>query len=98
MATVIRTTKRKRGFFGTIVWWLFLAFNVLMAIWLFASINAAGQQYQASTDAAYQAGTAIGGTLAVGGLLIFWLIGSLILGLIVALTKGKEVTTEKVVD
>ncbi|CZT36132.1 hypothetical protein [Rhizobium sp. 9140] len=98
MATIIRTTKRKRGLFGTLVWWLFLAFNALMAIGLYAGITATGKQYQGSSDAAFQAGTAIGGTIAVGGLLFIWLTGSLILGLIVALTKGKEVMIEKTVD
>ncbi|RVP80427.1 hypothetical protein [Sinorhizobium meliloti] len=39
MAKVIKTTKRKRGVFGTIVWWLFLAFNGLMALWVFWAIK-----------------------------------------------------------
>ncbi len=98
MATVIRTTKRKRGFFGTLMWWVFLAFNALMAVWVFMAVKMAGEQYSSSADAAYQAGTAIGGTLATGAIIIMWLVGSAILGLIVALTRGKEVTTEKVVD
>ncbi|RVL02490.1 hypothetical protein [Sinorhizobium meliloti] len=97
MAKVIKTTKRKRGVFGTIVWWLFLAFNGLMALWVFWAIKMAAQHAQATTDAAVQAGSVIGGTIATGLLVSLWLFGSLILGLIVALTRGKTVTVEETV-
>jgi hypothetical protein len=80
------------------MWWLFLAFNALMAFWVFSAIRMASDQYSSSTDAAHQAGTAIGGTMATGAIFVMWLIGSAILGLIVALTRGKEVTTEKIVN
>lgn len=97
MAKVIKTTKRKRGVFGTIVWWLFLAFNGLMTLWVFWAIKMAAQHAQATTDAAVQTGSVIGGTIATGLLVSLWLFGSLILGLIVALTRGKTVTVEETV-
>ena len=97
MAKVIRTTKRQRGIFGTIVWWLFLAWNGLMALWVFWAIKMTTDQVQVTSDAAAQAGTAIGGTIATGALLGLWLVGSLILGLVVALTRGKSVTVEETV-
>ena len=98
MATIIRTEKRKRGIFGTLVWWAFLAFNGFMGLWLFYVIRIASQQFGEGGDATTQAGTAIGGTIAAGALLWLWLIGTVILGLIVALTRGKTVTVEKVID
>lgn len=98
MATIVRTEKRKRGIFGMLVWWVFLAFNAIMAALCFMTIKGAVDVGQQTTDAAHQAGAAIGGTLATGLMLTIWLVGSLILGLIVALTRGKTVTTERVVD
>lgn len=98
MATVIRTEKRKRGIFGTIVWWAFLAFQALMALVLYHAITGAADVAQTATDAGGRAGAAIGGTLAAGFLLMVWLIGSLILGIIVLLSRGKTVTTERTIE
>jgi hypothetical protein len=98
MARIERIEKRNRGFFGMIFWWMFLAFNALMGLWIFYAIKMASQQYQATTDAAAHAGTAIGGTIAVGMLLWLWLFGDIILGLLVALSRGKNVTIERTVE
>ncbi|MEY9717918.1 fatty acid desaturase [Sinorhizobium fredii] len=98
MATVVRTEKRKRGIFGTLVWWVFLAFNGFMGLWIFYVIKFASEKFEQTADAATQAGTAIGGTVAAGMLLSLWLIGSVILGLIVALTRGKTVTVERLIE
>jgi hypothetical protein len=97
MPHIERIEKRKRGFFGTLFWWMFLAFNALMGLWIFSAIKLASLQYQATTDAASHAGTAIGGTVAVGMLLWLWLFGDIILGLLVALSRGKKVTIERTV-
>lgn len=98
MATIVRTEKRKRGIFGTLVWWVFLAFNALMALWLFFGLSHVADQAPKAASGAEQAGMAIGGAIAAGMLLSVWLIGALILGLIVALTRGKTITIEKVID
>ena len=98
MARTITTTKRKRGIFGTIVWWLFLAFNALMAFWMFGLWSTVGQQNDLTDGSAESAGAVIGGTLASGMILTIWIIGALILGLIVALTRGKTVTVQETVD
>ncbi|MBZ9927773.1 hypothetical protein FJW04_22005 [Mesorhizobium sp. B2-7-3] len=97
MPHIERIEKRKRGFFGMIFWWMFLAFNALMGLWIFYAIKLSSEHYQATTDAAGQAGTAIGGTLAVGMLLWLWVFGDIILGLLVALSRGKKVTIERTV-
>ncbi|MER9524113.1 hypothetical protein NKI96_11060 [Mesorhizobium sp. M0292] len=97
MPHIERIEKRKRGFFGMIFWWMFLAFNALMGLWVFYAIKISSEHYQATSDAAGQAGTAIGGTLAVGMLLWLWVFGDIILGLLVALSRGKKVTIERTV-
>ncbi|MEI8715864.1 MAG: hypothetical protein EOS05_10370 [Mesorhizobium sp.] len=97
MPHIERIEKRKRGFFGMIFWWMFLAFNALMGLWIFYAIKISSEHFQATADAASQAGTAIGGTLAVGMLLWLWLFGDIILGLLVALSRGKKVTIERTV-
>ncbi|AQQ02402.1 hypothetical protein B0E33_01355 [Roseibium algicola] len=98
MATVIRTTKRKRGIFGTIMWWLFLAFNAIMLIFTGLIVYGGGSAVTNTQDAAEQAGAVIGTGIGVSIMISAWLTGSLILGLIVALTRGKEVTVERTVD
>lgn len=98
MSQVVRIEKRKRGIFGTLVWWVFLAWNAFAALWLFYAISGAAQVVQNSADAGAQAGAAIGGTIASGFILSVWLLGSLILGLIVMLSRGKKVTIERVVN
>lgn len=98
MATVVRTETRKRGIFGMAMWWLFLGYNGLMAAAFFAGMKGAGQTVQQSVDPAEKAGAAIGTALGGGLILSIWLVGALILGLIVALTRGKKVTVEKTID
>lgn len=98
MSQIVRIEKRKRGVFGTLAWWVFLAWNAFAALWLFYAISGASKVMQDSVDGAAQAGAAIGGTIATGFILTVWLLGSLILGLIVMLSRGKKVTIEKVVN
>ncbi|RWI90520.1 MAG: hypothetical protein EOR22_23545 [Mesorhizobium sp.] len=97
MPHIERIEKRKRGFFGMVFWWMFLAFNILMGLWMFAGIKGVSEQYHATTDAASHVGTAIGGTVAVGVLLWIWVFGDIILGLLVVLSRGKKVTIERTV-
>ncbi len=96
MATILRTEKRKRGIFGTLIWWAFLAFNAFMALatGLF-TYRTSGASFPPGTvePAIAIVATGIGVTFLLG----LWLVGSLILGLIVALTRGRTVTVEKVV-
>ncbi|RUX08201.1 MAG: hypothetical protein EOS71_00575 [Mesorhizobium sp.] len=98
MPTIERVEIRRRGIFGTLVWWIFIAFNALMVLWMYFAIKGTSTQYQATTDAAAQAGTAIGGGIAVVMLLWVWIFGAIILGLIVALSRGKKVTIERTID
>ncbi|MDG4903537.1 MULTISPECIES: hypothetical protein [unclassified Mesorhizobium] len=76
---------------------MFLAFNGFMGLWIFYAIKISSQHFQETADAVAQAGTAIGGTIAVGMLLWLWLFGDIILGLLVVLSRGKKVTIEQTV-
>lgn len=84
--------------FGKICKWVFVAFNVVMAVMLLTMCSAApdamnsaasGAEY---TDAA-AAGAAIGAGLAFGSLLFLWVAGDVILGLFVLLTRRKKIIT-----
>lgn len=98
MSKIERVETRKRGFFGMIFWWMLLAFNAFMGLWLFHAVKISSEHFQATTDAASQAGTAIGGTIAAGVLLWLWVFGDVVLGLLVLLSRGKKVTIERVVE
>jgi len=81
--------KPKRGIFGKLFKWLFILFNILMAIWVFSAFFSVGEVIDTANNGAEQAGAAIGGTLAMGMLLSIWVIGDIILGLMVLFTKAK---------
>ncbi len=72
-------TKQKRGFFGTIFLWVFILFNGFMVAWLGFAIAEAPE--------------VISGLLASGFIAIFWVLGSIITGLLAALTKGNKTIT-----
>jgi beta-lactamase regulating signal transducer with metallopeptidase domain len=87
MTTIVRTEKRRRGIFGILVWWTFLTFNALMASSLFYAIMFTSEKVGEGLHAEMQAGKAIGETITASALLWVWVIGSVILGLVVALTR-----------
>lgn len=82
--------KLKRGFFGLIFKWLLIAFNILMLVWLVSYTGLIGESYETSISDAERTGTAIGGTLGVGLLLVFWVLGDIILGLATVLTRPRK--------
>lgn len=96
MARVIRREIRKRGFFGWVFLTIFLLFNLLMLVWLISYFNAIGEQFSSSSDGAHQAGTAIGGGIGTTFILGFWMIGSVITGLLALLTRGGKTVIEEI--
>ena len=72
----VQLRKLKRGFFGKIVKWSFIAFNIVMALWLFGGMNAATEGMNAMSDAE-KAGAAIGTGLGVAMILSVWVFGFL---------------------
>lgn len=82
--------KAKRGFFGKLFKWSLILFNVLMVIWLIGYLNQIGNVIGEATSEAARAGTAVGGTIATTMLLVIWVMGDIILGLFVLLTRPKR--------
>lgn len=95
MATIVRREVRKRGFFGWLFLLIFLGFNALMLLWV---IDAASRvaDLEAATSQAEEAGRAVGGVIGFGMILFVWTAGSVILGLLALLTRGrKTIVTEE---
>ena len=80
---------RKRGFFGQIFKWLFILFNLVMFAMFLAMIGSVDEVASNAVTDAERAGAAIGGSLALGSLMVMWAVGSAILGILVVVTRGK---------
>ena len=93
MTQIVRREVRKRGFFGWIFLLIFVGWNVLMVLWLIASLNGIGQQLDTSTNAD---ATAVGNAIGMMFLIFVWAAGSLIFGLLAILTRGSKVVIEEV--
>jgi hypothetical protein len=76
--------------------WAILIWTVLMALWLASGLSATANNCAGMTGSdltACQAGTAIGGGLAVSALFILWLIGFVILSIIWFMTRPRSNVT-----
>lgn len=93
MTTIVRKEKRQRGVFGTFIKWTFIAFNVLMLLWLVSGMSAVSG-IRPPTEAG-RAGHAIGAAIGFGMILSLWVMGDIILGLLVLLTRGDKVIVEE---
>ncbi|WP_321504786.1 zinc ribbon domain-containing protein [Breoghania sp.] len=80
--------KPKRGIFGKIVIFAFWAFNLLMVVWIWGGTQSAVESSK-GLSGAEAAGAAIGTGLGITLLVIIWLIGAILLGLMALLTRPK---------
>ena len=80
----------QRSFFGKLIKWIFIGFNLLMLFWLISGMMGASEVVSSASTEAEQAGAAIG--TGIGMFLIFtlWAIGDIILGIFVLLTRPKN--------
>ena len=80
--------KPKRTFIGKVALWIFILFNVLMAVWIWGGISGNVEDMENMSDAE-AAGAAIG--TGIGGMILFiiWVFGDIILGLFALLTRPK---------
>ena len=85
----VQLRKAKRSLFGKIIKWGFIAFNILMALWVFGGIDNAVDK-SAGLTGAEAAGAAIGTGIGAMFLLTIWVIGDIILGLFVLFTRPKN--------
>jgi len=93
MSTIIRTEKRIRSTFGKIVKWAFIAFNLLMIVWLIGGMSAVS--HIPTNSDAQRVGVAIGAALGLYGIISIWFAGDIFLGLFVLLTRGNTVIVEE---
>ena len=84
----VQLRKPKRGFFGKLVKYSFIVFNVLMVLWLVGGMGAATEGMDAMSEAE-KAGTAVGAGLGMAVVLSIWVFGDIILGLFVLFTRPK---------
>ncbi|ELJ8789279.1 MULTISPECIES: hypothetical protein [Vibrio harveyi group] len=80
--------KLKRSFFGKIIKYSFIIFNIFMAWWLIAGFNSATESSQ-GLQGAEAAGAAIGTGLGITVIVGIWLVVDIILGLFVLFTRPK---------
>ena len=85
----VQLRKPKRGFFGKLIKWGFIGFNILMAIWFIGGMGAATDGMDAMSEAE-KAGAAIGTGIGAAMILSIWVIGDIILGLFVLFTRPKS--------
>jgi NADH:ubiquinone oxidoreductase subunit 6 (subunit J) len=92
MAKVTFIERRRRGIVGWIFKLAFIAFNLLMVLWLWMfwnNISAVPHLNEAG-----RAGVAIGATFGTGFILFFWMCGAVILGMLTYFTRGPRITSE----
>ncbi|MBT7558804.1 zinc ribbon domain-containing protein [Candidatus Woesearchaeota archaeon] len=85
----VQLRKAKRGFFGKLVKWGFIGFNIIMLIWLVGGMGAATDGMEAMSEAE-KAGTAIGAGIGMAMIFGVWVVGDIILGLFVLFTRPKS--------
>ncbi len=86
----LRLPKPKRTFFGKIVKYTFIAFNILMLIWLIGGMSSASEGISNADSEAEQAGATIGTGIGAMLIIFIWVAGAVILGIITLLTRAKK--------
>ena len=82
--------KPKRTFFGNLVKFGFIAFNILMVFWFFSYIIDIANSLNSASSEAAKTGTSIGGGIGSMFIIIIWGIGDIVLGISMLLTKPKK--------
>lgn len=82
--------KPKRSFFGKIIKWTFIVFNLLMLWWMIKGMGGAADVIDTATNDAEKAGAAIGTGIGFTFILFIWVLGDVILGILTLLTRPKR--------
>ncbi len=82
--------KPKRTVFGKIIKILFIGFNILMLLWFIFGIGGAAESIETAGSEAEQAGAAIGTGIGAMLIIIVWVAGDFILGIMTLLTRPKK--------
>ncbi|HAS0824742.1 TPA: hypothetical protein O8L21_004379 [Enterobacter cloacae] len=81
--------KPRRSLFGKAIKWAFILFNLFMIYCLFAGLDGSGEVINHATSDAERAGAAIGTGLGLMAIASVWVIGDIIIGILVFLTRPK---------
>lgn len=81
--------KLRRSLFGMLIKWIFILFNIFMIYTLFKGIGGSGEIINHASSDAEKAGAALGAGLGLITLGTIWVIGDVIIGTIVFLTRPK---------
>jgi hypothetical protein len=87
MAEEYREVKGKLGFFGVVWRILFYGWQVLMIIWFFSYSAEVAPLVESATDEWTRAGASLGIAMSWGLILFFWLAGSVVLGILVLVSR-----------
>lgn len=79
----------QRTFFGKLIKWSFIIFNILMAFWLVGGMGSATEGMEAMSEAE-KTGAAIGTGIGAAMIMTLWVFGDIILGLFVLFTRPKS--------
>ena len=86
----IRLLKPQRTFFGKIIKYTFIAFNILMLLWMLFGVGSAASTIDKQASDAEIAGAAIGTGLGAMFILFIWVTGDFVLGILTLLTRPKR--------
>ncbi|HIG78991.1 MAG TPA: zinc ribbon domain-containing protein [Cycloclasticus sp.] len=82
--------KSRRGFFGYIIKYSFIGFNILMLGAFISGMGGVNEVMNESMSDAEMAGATIGAGIGISMVLGIWAFGDIILGLLVFLTRAKS--------
>jgi hypothetical protein len=85
----VQLRKPVRGFFGKLVKWSFILFNILMIVWLIGGVGSATKGMDAMNQTE-KAGATIGTGIGAMLIVVIWVLGDIILGLFVLFTRPKS--------
>lgn len=90
MEQQITQKKPQRSFFGKLIKWTFIGFNLLMLLWMIVGVGGASKQVAEATSEAERAGGAIGTGLGAIMIIFIWVAGAIVLGIFTLLTRAKN--------
>jgi hypothetical protein len=86
---VLLEVRERRGPFGRAVRWAFIAFQVLMLLGSLGTCAAVGP-FLTGPDPEVAMGAGMFGAMALGTIWTVWPLGTLVLGVLVLLTRGRK--------
>lgn len=88
---IVRKEVSDRTPLGKAVKWLFILFNLFMIFALYSGCSATSDSITSATSEAERAGATLGTAMGVGMLLVLWVMGDIIIGTVVLLTRRKKI-------